>query len=245
MRSKGVLIFLLFSITQSNNIRQLNLATAVSNVVYTKNCGTTMEDFELLITFLPESSTPNDEHSWITFSFNGKFADFLYCDIDNNIKKCYIIPEKGFPGRGLLVIKQINSSRGFGENKKKTQMYYKYNNNDFFCYNNFCLDDNKVFNITKENKDNFEFVILIKGTIDEDIELKINNKVIPCEIINNSLKCKLIPGIIDEKISSTYNIYTTQCGRYYKTSIQFVFNSSYYNKPIVTIMLLLLIAYLY
>ena len=54
-------------------------------------------------------------------------------------------------------------------------MYYKYDNNDFFCYNNFCLDDNKVFNITKENKDNFEFVILIKGTIDEDIELKINN----------------------------------------------------------------------
>ena len=83
-------------------MRALNVVTAVSNV--TKNCGTKPSDFKVIVTFLPLSSTPNDNFAWLSFKFETQedIHELVECVNEHNEKYCTIKTNVALPSRGKL-----------------------------------------------------------------------------------------------------------------------------------------------
>ena len=87
-------------------MRQLQYPTSVKSVDFTKTCGITKDEFEVKITFLPESSVPNDDNTWITLNFNNQLIDGqdLYCEPVNNVKQCYFLKNSTKSDNAILKI---------------------------------------------------------------------------------------------------------------------------------------------
>ena len=203
----------------------------MSNLIYEKNCGTKPSDFKVIATFLPLSSTPNDNFAWITFKFQTQddVHELIECVNILNEKHCILKPNVDLPSKGKLWIVNFLSviGRGYGE-FSKTGMAYKQKESDFYCYDDYCIDSQMNITMNKYNKELIEFSVPVTGNIKEDFSLMVNNKSVQCENYNgNSLKCFLNSNELDDDIDS-YQLYSKQCGGYYKTGIQFVWNNSQY-----------------
>lgn len=208
----------------------MNIVIAVSNINYTKNCGTKPSDFKVIITFLPLSSTPNDNFAWISFKFETQddIHEIIECVNELNEKHCTIKTNVDLPSRGKLWITSFLSVIGIGNGEfSKTRMTYKQKATDFFCYDDYCIDTQKNITIDKESQDEIEFDVPVTGTIRNNYSIMINNKTVECDsYIDNILKCRFNVNNLDGN-NDIYDVYSKQCGSYYKTGIRIVTNIDY------------------
>ena len=101
-------------------------------------------------------------------------------------------------------------------------MTYKQKDTDVFCYDDYCIDTQMKIIIDKQIQDVIEFDVPVNGSIREDYNLMINNKTVSCDSYNNSnLKCRFNVSDLDED-KEIYELYSKQCGIYYKTGIQII-----------------------
>lgn len=215
----------------------------MSNLIYEKNCGTKPSDFKVIATFLPLSSTPNDNFAWITFKFETQddIHELIVCVNELNEKHCTLKPNVDLPSKGKLWIVNFLSVIGMGYGEfSKSGMAYKQKDTDFYCYDDYCIDSQMNITMNKYNKDVIEFSVPVTGSLKEDFSLMVNNKTVKCDSYNGSnLKCYVNSNELDEGIES-YQLYSRQCGGYYKTGIQFVWNNEYILRTNYTLLYILI-----
>ena len=183
---------------------------------------------------MPIYSTPNNDFAWAEFTFTtqSNVSSLFFCNQTLNTKHCYIRPEEDFPSKGILKIANVYSVKGIGlESFIQKSLGYKYKEDDYFCYSNYCLESEINYTVSELEKDNFHFIIPVSGKIDDDYIILINEKEIPCEINEEgNLDCQLLEGIIPKMNKLSYDIYSYQCGIQYKTKMKFVHNNANYIK---------------
>ena len=202
-------------------MRQLQYPTSVKSVDFTKTCGITKDEFEVKITFLPESSVPNDDNTWITFNFNNQLIDGqdLYCEPVKNVKQCYFLKNSTKSDNAILKITQIQ------EKGQNNYLDFESDEVDYFCLSPYCIDSSKTYKFNPE--DDEEFTINFNGTIDNDTKLYIDENIeLNCtKASNTAMTCSKKDNNNISTSTEPYSIYMFLCDEIRDTGIKLTVTS--------------------